>query len=351
MRFILASSSPRRREIIGEMIDNFEIIKPEIDETQGENEAPLDYVRRLSQEKAQAVADEIQEQATILAADTIVILAADTIGIEQNGEILGKPNHADDARAMLKRLCNRPHQVCTAFTLLNGEKQHTEIVYTTVTMRDYSDAEIEAYIATGDPFDKAGSYAIQHEGFHPVHKIEGSYSNVVGLPADEVRVALTKMGISILPISITQHGHELLAFLTMDEPQVPEDDSHVPLTWVMVIVERDGEFLYHWNPNRNQWETAAGGIEPNEHPNDTARRELFEETSQIATSISCHGLFKMRMMPDMRVEYGVLYSATIGEIQPFVPNHETTKLLWWNHTDKIEGDVGDIGLLLLDYLR
>lgn len=351
MRFILASSSPRRREIIGAMIENFEIIKPEIDETQAENEAPLDYVRRLSQEKAQAVADEIQEQATILAADTIVILAADTIGIERNGEILGKPIDADDARAMLKRLCNRPHKVCTAFTLLNGTKKHTEIVCTTVTMRDYSDAEIEAYIATGDPFDKAGSYAIQHEGFHPVHKIDGSYTNVVGLPADEVRAALVTMGISVLPISTSRVGHELLAFLPMDTPKVPEDDSHVPLTWVMVIVEREGEFLWHWNPNRNQWETAAGGIEPNEHPDDTARRELLEETSQIASSVTCHGLFKMRLMPDKRIEYGVLYTATIDEMQPFTPNHETTKLIWWNHIDKIEGDVGDISLLLMDYLR
>jgi 8-oxo-dGTP diphosphatase len=152
-------------------------------------------------------------------------------------------------------------------------------------------------------------------------------------------------------MSISRIGHELLAFLPMDTPHVPEDDSQIPLAWVLVMVERDGNFLWHWNPNRNQWETAAGGIEPNEHPDDSARRELFEETSQIATSIICHGLFKMRMMPDKRVEYGVLYTASIDEIQPFIPNHETTKLLWWNQTDEIEGDVGDIGLLLMDYLR
>jgi MAF protein len=356
MRFILASSSPRRREIIAQMIGSFELIKPQIDETQGEHETPLDYVRRLSEEKAQAVADMLQEQATILAADTIVILAADTIGIEQNGEILGKPVGADDARAMLKRLRNRPHKVCTAFTLRNGTKSHTEIVSTTVHMRDYSDDEIDAYIATGDPFDKAGSYAIQHRGFHPVREIKGSYSNVVGLPADEVRAALEKMSIPTLnppekAISTTRIGHELLAFLPMDTPQVPEDDSHVPLVWVMIMVERNGKYLWHWNPNRNQWEMAAGGIEPNEHPDDTARRELFEETSQIARSVSCHGLFKMRLMPDKRVEYGVLYSATIAEMQVFVPNEETSELIWWNCKDNIEGDVGDISILLLDYLR
>lgn len=194
MRFILASSSPRRREIIGKMIENFEIIKPQIDETQHPDEAPQTYVQRLSIEKAAAVATQLNDEATILAADTVVILAADTIGIETSGEILGKPTNADDARAMLKRLRNKAHQVCTAFTILRGEQRHTETVCTTVRMRDYTDAEIEAYIATGDPFDKAGSYAIQHEGFHPVHEIDGSYTTVVGLPEDEVRAALIKLG-------------------------------------------------------------------------------------------------------------------------------------------------------------
>jgi septum formation protein len=197
MRFILASSSPRRREIISTMLDEFEIIKPDVDETQGVDENPLQYVERLSWEKAQAVKALVDDKVAILAADTVVILAADTIGIEENGEILGKPLNAADAREMLQRLRNRPHRVCTAFTLLNGEKSHTEIVSTTVHMRDYSDAEIDAYIATGDPFDKAGSYAIQHEGFHPVREIEGSYSNVVGLPAAEVRAALVSMSIPI----------------------------------------------------------------------------------------------------------------------------------------------------------
>lgn len=199
MRFILASSSPRRREILATMIDSFEIIKPDIDETQANGEAPLDYVQRLSIEKAQAIANTLSGDVSILAADTVVILAADTIGIAQDGEILGKPTSAEDARQMLQRLRNRPHLVCTAFTLLHGNHRHTETVQTTVIMRDYSDAEIDAYIATGDPFDKAGSYAIQHEVFRPVQSIEGSYTNVVGLPADEVRSALVKLGIAVKP--------------------------------------------------------------------------------------------------------------------------------------------------------
>lgn len=200
MSIILASSSPRRRELLTQILSphqlSFSIIKPDIDETQNPGESPLMYASRLSQEKAQAVAQQMTE-GTILAADTVVILAADTIGIEENGEILGKPADADDARHILKRLRNRPHMVCTAFTLLSlaFKQQHTEIVGTQVLMRDYTDAEIDAYIATGDPFDKAGSYAIQHPDFNPVARIDGSYSNVVGLPVEAVRAAMTDFGI------------------------------------------------------------------------------------------------------------------------------------------------------------
>lgn len=197
MRLILASSSPRRREILAEMIEPFEIVKPDVDEDQFADEPPLVYVERLSRQKAQAVAAKLDDSSTVLAADTIVILAADTIGIEDSGEILGKPLDAEDARVMLRRLRGRDHRVCTAFTLLGGDHMHTETVCTTVTMRDYSDAEIDAYIATGDPFDKAGSYAIQHEIFRPVARIDGSYSNVVGLPAEEVRAALLRFGFTL----------------------------------------------------------------------------------------------------------------------------------------------------------
>lgn len=197
--FILASSSPRRRELLASLGVPHMVIKPDIDETQHTDETPLTYVQRLSQQKAQAVARQIAGEHTILAADTVVILAADTIGISETGLILGKPRDADDARAMLQALRQREHLVCTAFTLLQTHPpmQHTQIVTTRVTMRDYTDAEIAAYIATGDPFDKAGGYAIQHEAFHPVAHIQGSHSNVVGLPIDEVRAALLHM--KVLP--------------------------------------------------------------------------------------------------------------------------------------------------------
>jgi MAF protein len=198
---ILASSSPRRRELLASVGLQFTILKPDIDESQHPGEAPLDYVRRLSQEKAADVAARLSSPAAVLAADTVVILAADTLGVDYEGEILGKPVDADDAREMLQRLRGRVHQVYTAITLrvqpVDGDSpatSRTSLTRTDVTMRDYSDSEIEAYIATGDPFDKAGSYAIQHEGFHPVERIDGSYSNVVGLPLETLQMMLADIG-------------------------------------------------------------------------------------------------------------------------------------------------------------
>lgn len=352
MRFILASSSPRRREIISRMIADFEIIKPEIDETQHKDEAPLDYVKRLSQEKAQAVAEQIQGDATILAADTVVILAADTIGIEANGEILGKPVDADDARAILRRLGNRPHQVCTAFTLKRGQYQVSEIVSTTVHMRDYSDAEIEAYIATGDPFDKAGSYAIQHEDFHPVREIEGSYMNVVGLPADEVRRELIRAGVAVtgLPYRVNFHEHQFVEFIATDDPLSLELDPDIPMTFAICVVKQDDKYLLHYNPEREQWEHAGGGIEAGEHPDDTAVRELMEESGQTATNVQCRGVLKLHFVRDDVLEYAVLYSGEIGDLTPFTPNNESSKLMLWDEETPVEEALSQVSYGVLKFL-
>jgi septum formation protein len=196
MRFVLASGSPRRRELLASLGVEFVVIKSDIDETQGADEPPYEYVRRLSIQKAAAVASRLSDPSLVLAADTVVILAADTIGVTEDGDVLGKPVDADDAGEMLRRLRGRDHVVCTAITLLNvpSGQRLTELTRTTVTMRDYSDAEIDTYIATGDPFDKAGAYAIQHEGFHPVERTEGSYSNVVGLPLETLKGMLERIG-------------------------------------------------------------------------------------------------------------------------------------------------------------
>ena len=185
--FILASSSPRRRELFGTLGIPYTVIKPDIDESQDIGEAPLDYVQRLSRQKALQVVKHLSHPSAVLAADTVVILSADTMGIDGEGVILGKPVDAADARDMLQRLRGRVHQVCTAMTLLvldeaDVQNSTTQMTRTDVLMRDYTDAEIDAYIATGDPFDKAGSYAIQHPVFKPVARIDGCYTNVVGLP-------------------------------------------------------------------------------------------------------------------------------------------------------------------------
>jgi septum formation protein len=195
-RLILASGSPRRRELLASLGVEFTVIKSDIDETQHPGEPPYDYVRRLSLEKAAAVAAKLESAAdVVLAADTVVILAADTLGVTESGEILGKPADADEARAILRRLRGRSHVVCTALTVRASDHTLTELTRTVVWMRDYTDAEIDAYIATGDPFDKAGAYAIQHETFRPVARIEGSYTNVVGLPLETLRPMLASVGI------------------------------------------------------------------------------------------------------------------------------------------------------------
>lgn len=217
MRFVLASSSPRRKELIESLGIKFETIKPEIDETQRDGENPLDYVQRLSAEKAGAVTarlvSELHERdALVIAADTIV-LAADTIGVGGEPEhevLLGKPETAGQARSILRLLRQYPHRVLTAFRVVKlapqPDDEYTlefidDLVETRVTMRDYTDDEIEAYIASGDPFDKAGSYAIQNPIFHPVAQINGCYTNVVGLPLCAVKRALARFNVYGLGVS------------------------------------------------------------------------------------------------------------------------------------------------------
>lgn len=186
--FVLASSSPRRRELLASLGISFTVLKPEIDETQYNGESPQAYVQRLSTEKATAAAAHLTPPAVILAADTIVI---------DDGEILGKPADAQEARRTLRRLRGRMHHVCTAITLYRlaePEQRVTRLTCSEVHMRPYSDAEIEAYIATGDPFDKAGGYAIQHPEFAPVARVVGSETSVVGLPLETLRIALAEIG-------------------------------------------------------------------------------------------------------------------------------------------------------------
>ena len=184
---VLASTSPRRRELLALTGLPFELAVPQVDEGRLPGESPPGYVVRLSQLKARVAAQELDRPALLLAADTIVALGDD---------LLGKPRDAADARAMLARLRGRAHAVYSAITLLEtaSARQVTDLAVTQVPMRAYADGEIEAYIATGDPFDKAGAYAIQHPQFNPAPALSDCYASVMGLPLCHLARSLRALG-------------------------------------------------------------------------------------------------------------------------------------------------------------
>ena len=169
-KFVLASNSPRRRQLFGLSGWDFTVIAADVDETPFENETPRDYVIRLAQAKASAIQPKAEVDTVILGSDTTVV---------DGNEILGKPVDEADARRMLKQLRGRTHQVYTAITILQNGKMHTDLSIIDVPMREYSDQEIDAYIQTGDPMDKAGAYAIQHPEFKPVASLEGCRAGVM----------------------------------------------------------------------------------------------------------------------------------------------------------------------------
>lgn len=185
---VLASGSPRRRELLRLLGFDFERVVGTIDETPQPDELPDAYTLRVSLEKAYDCLEMVQKGAVILTADTTVA---------DGNLILGKPENEAHAEAMLQQLRNRTHQVYTAVTLLDTLEDRVEqiLAITQVTMRNYSNAEIVQYIASGDPKDKAGSYAIQNADFRPVSRIKGCYANVMGLPLCHLVVCLRRFGV------------------------------------------------------------------------------------------------------------------------------------------------------------
>lgn len=201
MRLVLASGSPRRRELLALLGLPFDVIPVDLDESARPGESPRDLVRRLAIDKAGSVAvpdlDVIDDSMDGGAsADAVVVLAADTT-VEVAGEILGKPVDADDARRMLRSLSARTHQVHTAVAVRRGARTEHDIVTTFVTMSPMTEASIDWYVATGEPLDKAGAYAIQGAGGAFVTAIEGSASNVVGLPLTTVVELLRNQGVGV----------------------------------------------------------------------------------------------------------------------------------------------------------
>jgi septum formation protein len=185
VRLVLASGSPRRRELLSLLGMSFEVVPVDVDESVRRGESPVDLVRRLAIEKAGAIA-----------LPAVVVLAADTT-VDVAGEILGKPVDADDAQRMLRSLSGRTHLVHTAVAVRRGARIEHEVVTTVVTMAPMTDASIEWYLATGEPMDKAGAYAIQGAGGAFVIGIEGSASNVVGLPLTTVVELLGRQGVGV----------------------------------------------------------------------------------------------------------------------------------------------------------
>ncbi len=169
---LLASSSPRRQELFSLLGLPFQVAAAQMEEEAEAGEAPQDMAGRLALAKARVVAA-LHPEALVVGCDTVVAL---------RGEVLGKPADAAEAGAMLRRLRGRPHRVCTGVAVVGQGREAVEVAETTVLMRPYSDVELVAYIASGDPLDKAGAYAIQHPVFRPVASWEGCYANVVGLP-------------------------------------------------------------------------------------------------------------------------------------------------------------------------
>lgn len=195
MTLFLASTSPRRRELLAQAGIEFSVLDVAIDESQRPNELPTAYVERLAKEKAEAgfLTVESDENAVVLAADTIVVLEDD---------ILGKPQNKAHAYEMLRSLSGRSHVVMTAFAIKTHKQIRVQRVNTTVFFRPLTSKEIEWYWQTGEQLDKAGGYGIQSKGGIFVSSISGSYSAVVGLPLAEVVVALRGLGIQADVLSI-----------------------------------------------------------------------------------------------------------------------------------------------------
>lgn len=193
MELILASASPRRQALLGDLGFTCTVLPQDIDETPLSAEKPEKLVQRLALAKAKAALITLSET------DHRLVLGSDTI-VVCDGKILGKPKHKADGLAMLKLLSGRTHQVLTAVALLNHTKQEEAMSVTKVSFTRLSDAEIEAYWESGEPLGKAGSYAIQGLGAMFVSEIHGSYSGVVGLPKFETVNLLKSFGIDIKTI-------------------------------------------------------------------------------------------------------------------------------------------------------
>ncbi len=183
MRIILASKSPRRRELLGELYQKFDIITAEVDESLSENIHPQEGVRILSVRKGEPVAKDYPD-ALVISSDTLV---------ELDGEPLGKPSDKDDAARMLRRLSGNTHRVHTGVAVHFGDRVESGVATTAVSFRHITDGEIEDYISSGEPMDKAGAYGIQGLGGRFVSGYDGDFDTVVGLSVGLTRELIERV--------------------------------------------------------------------------------------------------------------------------------------------------------------
>ncbi len=188
-KLILASSSPRRAEVLRDAGIEFEVRPANVDETRRRDEPAGDYVQRLALEKARAA---VSSESTT---NNFIVIGADTVVVNQ-GEILLKPDSPDDARRMLRQLRGGVHEVHTGLAVIRMPQEIERVIeeVTSVSFAELSDAEIDAYIATGEPFDKAGAYGIQSLGGRYVTRVEGCYFNVMGMPLARLWATLKEFG-------------------------------------------------------------------------------------------------------------------------------------------------------------
>lgn len=192
MKIVLASQSPRRKELLGRMGLEFVTQASKIDESAFDGLEARELVATLSREKAQWIARQLDGETLVIGADTVVV---------RDGAALGKPKDAEDAVAMLLSLSGRDHQVCTGVTVYRGDRVLTQVEETQVTFRELTEAEVRQYVSTGEPMDKAGAYGIQGLGGLLVEGIRGDYSNVVGLPVCRLGQMLKDFGVDCLALA------------------------------------------------------------------------------------------------------------------------------------------------------
>ena len=181
---VLASKSPRRHELLRRMgIEDFSVVTPEVEETYPEGLSPRETVAHISRLKSDAAAKLVGAEDILITADTMVFLENDR---------LGKPRDEADALRMLKELAGRRHTVCTGVTVRQGEKVEAFTAATDVYFRECTEDELRAYIATGEPMDKAGAYGVQSLGALLVERIEGDFYNVMGLPVEKLGLCLSE---------------------------------------------------------------------------------------------------------------------------------------------------------------